>query len=60
LNGIIARRKERDANWHPPASVRMLEWMFLRDSRTRDVFASIALQLFGVKKERGASAGDRP
>jgi sulfatase maturation enzyme AslB (radical SAM superfamily) len=61
LNGIIARRKERDANWHPPVSVRMLEWMFLRDSRTRDVFASLALQLFGVKKERGGvSPASRP
>jgi hypothetical protein len=38
----------------------MLEWMFLRDSRTRDVFASLALQLFGVKKERdGVSPANR-
>jgi MoaA/NifB/PqqE/SkfB family radical SAM enzyme len=50
LNGIIQRRKERDANWHPPASIRLLEWMFLRDSRTRDLFASFALHLFGLKR----------
>lgn len=51
LNGIIQRRKERDANWRPPATVKMLEWMFLRDSKARHVFGSIALQLFGLKRE---------
>ena len=52
LNGIIQRRKERDPNWKSPASVRLLEWMFIRDSRARDMFAGVALQLFGVKPDR--------
>jgi MoaA/NifB/PqqE/SkfB family radical SAM enzyme len=60
LNGIIQRRQERDANWRPPASMRMLEWMFLRDSRTRDVLGSFALRLFGLKRGRGVSTLDRP
>jgi MoaA/NifB/PqqE/SkfB family radical SAM enzyme len=55
LNGIIQRRKERDPNWRPPASVRILESMFLRDSRMRNLFASAALKLFGLKRDR-----DRP
>ena len=46
LAGIIERRKQRDGDWQPPVSVRALEWMFLRDSRTRDVFGAIALRLF--------------
>ncbi len=50
LNGIIQRRKERDPNWQTPATVRLLEWMFLRDSRTRDRFASLALHIFGLKR----------
>lgn len=50
LAGIIARRKERDPEWHTPASVRLLDWMFLRDSRTRDVFGAMALRLFGAKR----------
>ncbi|MBV9502303.1 MAG: radical SAM protein [Acidobacteriaceae bacterium] len=52
LNGIIERRKERDPGWHPPLSVRALEWMFLRDSPARSVFISLASQLFGLKQER--------
>jgi MoaA/NifB/PqqE/SkfB family radical SAM enzyme len=51
LNGILQRRQERDPNWRPPASVRMLSWMFLRDSRTRDLFGAFALRLFGVKQD---------
>src|SRR3954451_22873369 len=45
LNGIIERRKDRDPSWQPPASVRLLDWMFLRDSKRRDRFAAIALRL---------------
>ena len=33
LAGIIARQKERDSNWKPPVSVKLLEYMFVRDSR---------------------------
>jgi hypothetical protein len=50
LSGIIERRKERDPSWHPPASVRALDWMFLRDSLTRDLFGAIALRLFRAKR----------
>jgi MoaA/NifB/PqqE/SkfB family radical SAM enzyme len=54
LNGIIQRRQERDPNWRPPAGLRALEWMFLRDSRRRDMFGGFALRLFGLKRERAA------
>lgn len=50
LNGILQRRKERDPHWQVPASVRLLEWMFLKNSKTRAVFASFASQLFGLKR----------
>jgi MoaA/NifB/PqqE/SkfB family radical SAM enzyme len=60
LNGIIQRRKERDANWQPPALLRTLEWMFLRDSRTRDMFGALALRVFGLKRERSAATADKP
>lgn len=50
LAGIIDRRKRRDPGWQTPASVRLLESMFLRDSRTRDVFTLIALRLFRVRR----------
>jgi MoaA/NifB/PqqE/SkfB family radical SAM enzyme len=48
LAGIIARRKERDPGWQAPASVRALDYMFLRDSSLRRVFGAIALKLFRV------------
>jgi len=50
LAGIIARRKERNPDWRTPGAVRTLEWMFLRDSRARDVFGTIALRLFRAKR----------
>ncbi len=50
LGGIIERRKQRDATWQPPLPVRALDWMFLRDSRVRDVFGVIALRLFRVAR----------
>jgi MoaA/NifB/PqqE/SkfB family radical SAM enzyme len=56
LAGIIERRKQRDANWQPPAAIRLLDWMFLRDSKRRDWFGKIALRLFRVKP---ASVGTR-
>ena len=46
LAGIITRRKERDPGWQPPASVRALEYMFLRDARKRGFFRAVALKLF--------------
>jgi MoaA/NifB/PqqE/SkfB family radical SAM enzyme len=50
LAGIINRRKERDPEWRVPATVRTLEWMFLRDSRVRDAFGAVALKLLRVRK----------
>ena len=46
LTGIIARRKERDPAWEPPASVRALDWMFLREGRMRSVFGRLAVRVF--------------
>jgi hypothetical protein len=51
LVGIINRRKERDPAWEPPLSVRLLDRMFLRDSRLREVFGGLALRLFGLKRQ---------
>jgi MoaA/NifB/PqqE/SkfB family radical SAM enzyme len=48
LSGILGTPSERDPSWRPPAGVRVLQWMFLRDSRTRDFFGRIALRVFGV------------
>ena len=48
LIGIIERRKERDPAWRTPVSVRLLEWMFLHDSKRRDRFGAIALRLLGA------------
>ncbi|HEX4749297.1 MAG TPA: radical SAM protein [Bryobacteraceae bacterium] len=50
LAGIISRRKERDPSWQPPLSVRLLDRLFVRDSRLRDVFGGIALRLFRLKR----------
>ncbi len=49
LVGIIERRKERDPEWQPPASVRALDWMFLRNSRTRRMFGAVAVRLLRAK-----------
>lgn len=50
LSGIIQRRRERDPDWRAPISLRLLERMFARDSRTRDRFGALALRVFGVRK----------
>jgi MoaA/NifB/PqqE/SkfB family radical SAM enzyme len=50
LAGIIDRRKQRDPAWMPPASVRALEWMFLRDSTRRDRIGALALRLLRVRR----------
>jgi MoaA/NifB/PqqE/SkfB family radical SAM enzyme len=55
LAGVIERRKQRDADWEPPASVRLLEWMFLRDSRRKQIAGKIALRLLGSRR-RAAGA----
>jgi MoaA/NifB/PqqE/SkfB family radical SAM enzyme len=49
LAGIIRRRQERDPQWQVPKSIRTLEWMFLRDSRARDVFAALVLRLMRIQ-----------
>ncbi len=49
LAGIIARRKERDPGWRTPASVRALEYMFVRDSRMRSLFGAMALKVFRLQ-----------
>lgn len=54
LAGIIERRKQRDADWRVPLSVRALDWMFLRDSRMRHVFAAIALCVFQLRRSENA------
>jgi MoaA/NifB/PqqE/SkfB family radical SAM enzyme len=51
LAGIIDRRKQRDPAWQAPLSVRMLDRMFLQDSRLRHVFGGIALRVFGLKRD---------
>jgi MoaA/NifB/PqqE/SkfB family radical SAM enzyme len=50
LAGIVNRRKERDPSWQPPLSIRALERMFLRDSRTRDAFGALALRLLRIHR----------
>jgi len=49
LAGIITRRKERDPRWQTPFAVRALDWMFLRDSRARNMFGALAMRLFRAK-----------
>ncbi len=50
LEGIIARRKQRDPEWATPPSIRLLQAMFLKNSRTRDFFGAIALRVFQAKR----------
>ena len=52
LTGIIQRQRERDSTWETPASVRLLEWMFLRDAQRRDWLGALALRLL---QTRGSS-----
>jgi MoaA/NifB/PqqE/SkfB family radical SAM enzyme len=51
LAGIIDRRKQRNATWQPPLSVRLLNRMFVQDSRLRNAFGGIALRVFGLKRD---------
>jgi MoaA/NifB/PqqE/SkfB family radical SAM enzyme len=52
LIGIIERRKERDPGWQPPLSVRLLDWMFLGDSKRRDRFGAVALRLLRANESK--------
>lgn len=52
LTGIIGRRQERDPSWQVPRTIRMLERVFLRDSRTRDRAGAVALRLFGINRAK--------
>jgi len=52
LAGIIERRKQRDPGWQTPASVRLLEAMFLKNSRSRHLFGALALRIFRAKQSR--------
>ena len=49
LAGIIERRRRQDPAWRAPAAVRILDWMFLKDSKRRDRFGKIFLRLLGAK-----------
>lgn len=50
LAGIIERRRQRDSGWQPPPSVRLLDWMFLRDTNRRKRIGAFALRLLGTKR----------
>lgn len=56
LAGIINRRKERDPRWQPPLSVRVLDRVFVQDSKLREVFGGIALRVFGLKNDSALNA----
>lgn len=47
LAGILDRRKRREPGFQPPATVRLLSWMFL-DARRRGMFGKIALAILGL------------
>lgn len=51
LTGIIERRKQREPGWQTPSSIRLLESMFLNNSRARSIFSAIALRLFSAKQK---------
>ncbi len=52
LGGIIARRKQRDPQWKVPISIKALQFMFVRDSRTRDFFGGALLKVMGLRRHR--------
>jgi hypothetical protein len=52
LAGIVTRRQQRDPAWQVPASIKVLEQLFLRDSRTRDRAGAVALRLFGIHRAK--------
>jgi len=50
LTGIIQRKRELDSAWETPASVRLLEWLFLRDAKRRDWLGAVALRLLQTRR----------
>jgi MoaA/NifB/PqqE/SkfB family radical SAM enzyme len=52
LTQILKGPKERNLEWKPPAAVRALEWMFLRNSRRKQVIGAIALRVLGASQSR--------
>ena len=54
LAGIIERRQRREPAWHTPPSVRLLQTMFVNDSRLREFFGPIALRLFRARRVRSS------
>ncbi|MFL6450876.1 MAG: radical SAM protein [Bryobacteraceae bacterium] len=52
LTKILNGRKERNVAWKPPAAVRALEWIFLRNSQRRAVIGAIALRVLAVSQSR--------
>src|SRR4051812_23932024 len=52
LTKILNGPQARDPDWSPPASVRALEWMFLKNSYARKIFGAITLHLLGVSQSR--------
>ena len=52
LAGILSRSQDRDRSWKPPAGVRALEWMFLNNSVSRELFGALALRILRVNKPR--------
>jgi len=52
LTGILDRSKERTPGWTPPASIRLLDWIFLRESPARNLFGKAALGLFGIHRKQ--------
>jgi len=58
LSGIIDRRRHRDPEWRPPASVRLLQWMFLEDPKRRDRLGAFALWLLRARRAQLAGRSD--
>jgi len=57
LTGILARRREVDPAFQPPALVGVLSWLFL-DQRRRGIFGKVMLGALGLKsKGNQAEAG---
>jgi len=50
LAGILARRREVDPAFQPPALVKTLSWLFL-DDRRRSLFGKVALSALGLKSK---------
>ena len=60
LAGILKRRKERDPSWRTPASIRMLEWMFVRDSRARSFFGAALMKMMRIRPPKATQPSGLP